>query len=82
MNVRRPLTVAAGVVASIALAAGPASAHFCCPKHLNEHAAAGMAGSNGYLTLESLVTEIGLCSVCVRKAARSCTTRSAPVLTR
>ena len=63
MNVRRPLTVAAGVVASIALAAG-------------------MAGSNGYLTLESLVTEIGLCSVCVRKAARSCTTRSAPVLTR
>jgi hypothetical protein len=64
MNVRRPLTVVAGVVASIALAAGPASAHLCYHKNLNAKAAVGVAGSNGFISFGDIVEfELeGLCS--------------------
>jgi hypothetical protein len=62
MNVRRPLTVLAAGVASLALAAGPASAHFCYHNDLTAQAAAGMAGSKAYVTFGALAAEFtGLC---------------------
>lgn len=62
MSFRRPLTVLAAAAASLAVAAGPASAHFCYHNNLNANAAAGMLGSNGYATFAELaLEETGLC---------------------
>lgn len=62
MMLRRILTTSAAVVASLALAAGPASAHFCYKKNLNDKARAGMSASNGWLRLGDLAAgEFGLC---------------------
>lgn len=62
MHLRRLSTVAVATAASVALAAGPASAHFCFKTALNEHAAVGMAGSNSWATFGDLATQfLGLC---------------------
>lgn len=62
MQLRRLSTVAIATVASLALAAGPASAHFCFKTALNERAAAGIAGSNGWATFGDLAFQFtGLC---------------------
>ncbi len=62
MQLRRPLTLVVATVASLALAAGPASAHFCFKTSLNERAAAGMAKSNGWASFGDLAFEFtGLC---------------------
>lgn len=49
-------------VASVALAAGPASAHFCFKENLNDRAAQGMAGSANWVSFGTLAFEFtGLC---------------------
>lgn len=52
---RRAAVVAAATVSGIALAAGPASAHYCYFHHFTEQAAEGRAGSNGFMTLGDMV---------------------------
>lgn len=70
MHVRRPLTVLATTVASLALAAGPASAHFCYHNDLTPQAAAGMAGSSGYVTFGALASQfLDLCPAGVQIVA-------------
>ena len=62
MIIRRALTTTAATVAAIALAAGPASAHFCFKRDVNLKAAVGMYGSNGWLRLGDLAAQdFGLC---------------------
>lgn len=62
MMFRRVMTTSAAVVAAIALAAGPASAHFCYKKDVNTKAWVGMYGSNGWLRIGDLAAaEFGLC---------------------
>ncbi len=62
MLLRRVLTTSAAVVASLALAAGPASAHFCYKKDVNTKAWVGMYGSHGWLRVGDLAAaEFGLC---------------------
>ena len=62
MMLRRIMTTSVAVLASIALAAGPASAHFCYKKDVNPKAWVGMHGSNGWLRLGDLAAgEFGLC---------------------
>jgi hypothetical protein len=62
MNVRRPLTVVAATVASLSLAAGPASAHYCYHSSLTPQAVAGIGGSNGFMKFGDLAEMItGLC---------------------
>jgi hypothetical protein len=62
MMLRRILTTSAAVVASLALAAGPASAHFCYKKDVNTKAWVGMYGSNGWLRVGDLAAaEFDLC---------------------
>jgi hypothetical protein len=59
---RRVVTTAIATLGAVALAAGPASAHFCFKTSLNETAAKGMAGSANWVTFHDLATEItGLC---------------------
>lgn len=53
---RRAITVAVGGVAAVALAAGPASAHFCYKTWDTAQAAAGKAGSSGWMSFEALAT--------------------------
>jgi hypothetical protein len=54
------LTVATG--AALVMAAGPASAHFCYKNHVNENAAAGMAGSANWVPVGVIAAEeTGLC---------------------
>jgi hypothetical protein len=55
MTVRRPLTVLAATVASLALAAGPASAHYCYFKDLTPQAMAGITGSSGFISFADIV---------------------------
>ena len=62
MIVRRLMTVAVATGATIALAAGPASAHFCYKIEQNANSAAGKAGSSGWATFAELAAqETGLC---------------------
>jgi hypothetical protein len=62
MIIRRALTTTAATVAAIALAAGPASAHFCYKNDVNAKAWVGMYGSNGWLRIGDLAeAEFGLC---------------------
>jgi hypothetical protein len=62
MMLRRVLTITAAAVASLALAAGPASAHFCYKKNVNPNAWLGQYGSSGWLRLGDLaVADFGLC---------------------
>ena len=62
MFVRRLSTVAVGTVAAVALAVGPASAHFCFFADPNPNAQAGRAGSHGFFTFETITTQFfGLC---------------------
>jgi hypothetical protein len=62
MFARRVITTAVAAGAALALATGPASAHFCFKTSLNEHAAAGMAGSANWLAFGDLAAEVtGLC---------------------
>lgn len=62
MTFRRPLTILAGAAAALVVAAGPASAHFCYHNDLTPQAAAGMAGSQGYVSFGALAAEFtGLC---------------------
>ena len=49
-------------MAAVALAAGPASAHFCFKTNLNERAAEGMASSANWVSFHDLAFEFtGLC---------------------
>lgn len=62
MLVRRLSIVAGAAATTIALTAGSASAHFCFFDDPNPNGDAGRAGSNGFVTFESLATEFtGLC---------------------
>lgn len=59
---RRVLTTTIGIVAALALAAGPASAHFCYKRDVNPNAAAGMAGSSNWLRVGDLIeADFGFC---------------------
>ncbi|NIK56365.1 hypothetical protein [Kribbella shirazensis] len=60
---RRALMTGAGAVAALALAAGPASAHFCFKTNLNARAAQGMSGSANWVPFSALAAEFlpGLC---------------------
>jgi hypothetical protein len=61
MLLRRAVTTVVGAVAAVALAAGPASAHFCYKTEVNDKAAAGMAGSANWVTFTDYVSFTGLC---------------------
>ena len=62
MMLRRALTVTATTVATLAIAAGPASAHFCFKKDVNPNAWEGQYGSSGWLRIGDLAAaEFGLC---------------------
>jgi hypothetical protein len=55
-------TTGIATVAAVALAAGPAQAHFCFKTNLNERAAEGMAGSANWVSFGDLAFEFtGLC---------------------
>ena len=55
-------TTGIATVAAVALAAGPAQAHFCFKTNLNERAAQGMAGSANWVSFGDLAFEFtGLC---------------------
>lgn len=60
---RRVLMTGAGAVAAVALATGPANAHFCFKTNLNAKAAEGQAGSANWVSFGSLAAEFlpGLC---------------------
>ena len=60
--VQRALMSSVAAVAAVAVAAGPASAHFCFKESLNARAAQGMAGSANWIAFGDLAAEItGLC---------------------
>jgi hypothetical protein len=60
--VRRALMSSVATVATVALVAGPASAHFCFKQNLNARAAEGMAGSANWVSFGALAFEFtGLC---------------------
>lgn len=62
MLLRRALTTVVGTAAALAIAAGPASAHFCYKRDVNPNAASGMAGSSNWLKVGDLVVaDFGLC---------------------
>jgi hypothetical protein len=62
MLVRRLCTIAGATVATIAMTAGAASAHFCYFGDPNPKGNAGRLGSNGFRSFESIATEFtGLC---------------------
>ncbi len=50
MLIRRSLITGVSAVAMVALAAGPASAHFCYKNDVNAKAASGMAGSSNWMS--------------------------------
>jgi hypothetical protein len=60
---RRAAIIGVATAASLALAASPASAHFCFKTNLNETAAAGMAGSENWVAFGDLAAQFlpGLC---------------------
>lgn len=60
--VRRSVTTGVATLATIALAAGPASAHFCFKTDLNERAAQGQARSANWVSFHDLAFGFtGLC---------------------
>ncbi|UUZ58053.1 hypothetical protein [Nocardioides sp. B-3] len=60
--VRRSITTGIATFAAIAVAAGPASAHFCFKTNLNDKAAEGMAGSANWMSFHDPAFEFtGLC---------------------
>lgn len=62
MIVRRALTTTVAAVAALAVAAGPASAHYCYKHDVNDRAWSGIAGSSGWLRVGDLAAEeFGLC---------------------
>lgn len=62
MFVRRLITIGVTAGATLVLAAGPASAHFCFKTQFNEASAAGKVGSNGWASFGELAFEFtGLC---------------------
>lgn len=62
MSLRRPTMLAVATLTALTMSAGPASAHFCFKTELNERAAAGMAGSAGWVSFGDLAREFtGLC---------------------
>lgn len=70
---RRLVLSAVAAVAGIALAAAPASAHFCYKKNVNERAAAGMAGSANWMTFADIAAQElpGLCPAGVEYVANA-----------
>ncbi|HET7736930.1 MAG TPA: hypothetical protein VFK52_13205 [Nocardioidaceae bacterium] len=70
MFVRRITTVAVAAGATLAMAAGPAAAHFCFKTELNERAAAGMSGSANWVSFGDLAAQVtGLCPAGVQVLA-------------
>ncbi|HEX6247078.1 MAG TPA: hypothetical protein VFZ64_04350 [Nocardioidaceae bacterium] len=66
----RMATVSAATVVAVALAASPASAHFCYVNNLTPQAVEGAGGSNGFATFSELATEFtGLCPAGVQVLA-------------
>jgi len=62
MILRRASVVAVSTVATIAMSAGAANAHFCFNKHAVQQGAAGMANSEGFASFHDLAFEFtGLC---------------------
>lgn len=60
--IRRACTIGIAAVASLAIGAGSASAHFCFKTNLNERAAQGQAGSSNWVSFGQLAEEFtGLC---------------------
>lgn len=58
----RMATVTLTTAVAVALAAGPASAHFCYVNNLTPQAVAGVAGSNGFATFGEIALQFtGLC---------------------
>lgn len=59
---RRASTIAVPIVAGVALAIAPASAHFCYVNNMTPQAAAGASSSNGFASFGELAFEFtGLC---------------------
>jgi hypothetical protein len=54
---RRATIIGVATAASLALAASPASAHFCFKTNLNETAAAGVAGSENWVSFGDLAAQ-------------------------
>jgi len=62
MIVRRALTTTVAAFAALAVAAGPASAHYCYKNDVNDKAWTGIAGSSGWLRVGDLAAEeFGFC---------------------
>ncbi|TCN40085.1 hypothetical protein EV644_10612 [Kribbella orskensis] len=69
---RRLVTAAIATVAAVALAAGPANAHFCFKTALNDRAALGMAGSANWVSFHDLAFEFtGLCDAGIEVLAEA-----------
>ena len=69
---RRLVTTGIATVAAVALAAGPANAHFCFKTNLNERAAQGMAGSANWVSFHDLAFEFtGLCDAGIEVLAEA-----------
>jgi hypothetical protein len=81
MSLRRPVTVLVGAFAALAMAAGPASAHFCYKTDLNPKAMAGQLGSANWVAFGDLAAEItGLCPAGVQVLADAAgVTTSTPI---
>lgn len=71
-TVRRLVTGGVATVAAFALAVAPASAHFCFKTNLNERAAEGQAGSQGWVSFYDLALEFtGLCDAGIEVLAEA-----------
>ena len=72
MLLRRATIVGVAAIASVALAAGPASAHFCYKNDVNPNAAKGMAGSANWIPFSQYAADAtGLCDVGIEMVAEA-----------
>ena len=72
MHLRRLPTLAIPTAAALALGVTPAAAHFCYHNNLTPQAAAGMLGSQAYVSFGELAGEItGLCPAGVEVLANA-----------
>jgi hypothetical protein len=60
-GLKRVFVVATATVMLLLIATGPALAHFCYNASRSEQGNRGAAASQGWFTLEQLLTEFGLC---------------------
>jgi hypothetical protein len=70
MFVRRISTIVVGTATAVALALGPASAHFCYVNNMTPQAMAGASNSNGFASFHDLAFEFtGLCDAGIQVLA-------------